>query len=182
MCDSSLTGQKQLYCSNACSIRSWKLRDRAAYLESKRRYRQKHKDKIYEYAKKIKNEFGIGDKLYKKIKNVLLRDAVCLRCGTTSGLNIHHIRPLRLGGNSHLSNLTTLCFQCHMQWHKMFEDEYWDNTPSMPPSDTNHVEPIIITKIEKVIVEKVRKRKKVLHPNVMFSTDPDGNPLAYTNN
>ena len=39
----------------------------------------------------------------------------CQRCGATEGLEVHHITPLAEGGAEFdLSNLTTLCQECHV--------------------------------------------------------------------
>ena len=39
----------------------------------------------------------------------------CQRCGATEGLEVHHITPLSKGGAEFdLSNLTTLCQECHV--------------------------------------------------------------------
>lgn len=45
---------------------------------------------------------------------VLLRDDYfCRECGSTEGLQVHHIIPLSKGGKNNLLNLKTLCQQCH---------------------------------------------------------------------
>lgn len=39
----------------------------------------------------------------------------CTNCGGTKLLNIDHIKPVALGGESHLENLRLLCFQCNQR-------------------------------------------------------------------
>lgn len=42
----------------------------------------------------------------------------CQRCGSTKSLEAHHIVALHSGGSNELSNLTTLCHDCHRAQHK----------------------------------------------------------------
>ena len=37
----------------------------------------------------------------------------CTECGSTEGLEAHHIEPVAEGGTPRLQNLTTLCKRCH---------------------------------------------------------------------
>jgi hypothetical protein len=37
----------------------------------------------------------------------------CVRCGRADDLSLHHLRPRRLGGRAHHTNLVTLCRPCH---------------------------------------------------------------------
>lgn len=41
----------------------------------------------------------------------------CTQCGAKENLTVHHITHLVDGGSNELSNLTTLCFACHMKAH-----------------------------------------------------------------
>ena len=44
----------------------------------------------------------------------ILRDGCCMECGKiNTRFEVHHIMPRRLGGNNSLTNLITLCPQCH---------------------------------------------------------------------
>jgi 5-methylcytosine-specific restriction endonuclease McrA len=38
---------------------------------------------------------------------------MCVSCGATSRLSVHHVTPARLGGSDKMSNLVTLCRRCH---------------------------------------------------------------------
>lgn len=50
----------------------------------------------------------------KKRSNVLNRDGnECLRCGSTTDLEVHHIIPVSRGGSDETANLATLCSDCH---------------------------------------------------------------------
>jgi hypothetical protein len=42
---------------------------------------------------------------------------VCGNCGSTEGLNIHHVVPLSLGGTTQPGNLIVLCTKCHAIIH-----------------------------------------------------------------
>lgn len=41
----------------------------------------------------------------------------CSKCGSTSHLHVHHIKPLSKGGSNELTNLTLLCEACHSAEH-----------------------------------------------------------------
>ena len=41
----------------------------------------------------------------------------CVRCGVTSQLIVHHIRPVSQSGDATLENLATLCESCHVEAH-----------------------------------------------------------------
>ncbi len=57
----------------------------------------------------------------KNAGKVRLRDGYrCRRCGRQGAkgdrwLEVHHVKPIRLGGSDAMSNLTTLCTKCHRQ-------------------------------------------------------------------
>jgi hypothetical protein len=54
---------------------------------------------------------------FKLRNNCLDRDNhICLNCGSTAN-QAHHIVPLSLGGNDILSNLASLCEECHEKVH-----------------------------------------------------------------
>lgn len=47
-------------------------------------------------------------------QEVLMRDGYrCVKCGATTGLNVHHRRRKASGGSMHPENLITLCESCH---------------------------------------------------------------------
>ena len=48
--------------------------------------------------------------------------SVCSRCGDTDRLSLHHVVPLKDGGDPvDPSNLATLCHYCHREWHVFWE-------------------------------------------------------------
>ena len=54
---------------------------------------------------------------------VLERDEYrCANCQSTENLHVHHIVPLSLGGSNELSNLKTLCKNCHTRLHPHMRD------------------------------------------------------------
>ena len=42
---------------------------------------------------------------------------VCYNCGSSEGIELHHIVPLRCGGTNNISNIAVLCHRCHMAVH-----------------------------------------------------------------
>lgn len=64
------------------------------------------------------------EKLWKAISSeVKKRDRYkCTNCGATKSealqLHAHHIKPRGAGGDDSLTNLTTLCIDCHAEEHK----------------------------------------------------------------
>jgi 5-methylcytosine-specific restriction endonuclease McrA len=44
---------------------------------------------------------------------VVQRDGGCVECGSTSGLNAHHVVPRVEGGPDTLENCVALCVVCH---------------------------------------------------------------------
>jgi hypothetical protein len=49
----------------------------------------------------------------KIIRAVLLRDHHCRICGSTRGLQVHHLRPRTWGGTDEISGLALVCCVCH---------------------------------------------------------------------
>ena len=41
----------------------------------------------------------------------------CVGCGQRRPLDIHHILPLAQGGSNRLTNMVSLCRECHQQVH-----------------------------------------------------------------
>jgi hypothetical protein len=113
-----------------------------------------------------------------KLRNKCLnRDGhVCLNCGVTAN-QAHHIVPLSLGGNDILSNLVSLCEECHEKVHGLKLRNHseltkagiqrakekgvvfggWRGHP--PGSMKNHLE-----RLNRVKQEKVREEAKELAP------------------
>ena len=55
------------------------------------------------------------DEISKQVKR---RDGyICGNCGSTTNLHAHHIVPRSKGGTDNLSNLRTLCSNCHKILH-----------------------------------------------------------------
>jgi len=59
-----------------------------------------------------KNRF-IENKIYKKLKRI----KYCTVCSKKKGLQIHHILPVREGGNNYEGNLVVVCRKCHSKIH-----------------------------------------------------------------
>jgi Helix-turn-helix domain of resolvase/HNH endonuclease len=53
----------------------------------------------------------------------------CAACGTTKGLDHHHLRPRVHGGSDAETNLITLCHECHGKMHgaDWGEGNFWSN-------------------------------------------------------
>jgi 5-methylcytosine-specific restriction endonuclease McrA len=56
----------------------------------------------------------------------------CRRCGSTQGLQVHHVTPVSEGGERYaLDNLVTLCSSCHAAQHRG-RDGATGNDPALP--------------------------------------------------
>ena len=115
-CGQPLKGKQTSYCSPRCSK-----------LHLKSLYRKRNPQKAKEWKE---NSYGKGSgypistKYRAKTRNLL--GNMCLRCGTSDCLNIHHIKPPKHGGTNDLWNLAVLCFDCHQLLHQMLDhDAYW---------------------------------------------------------
>ena len=53
-----------------------------------------------------------------KREQVLARDLTCVLCASAKKLQVHHRTYERLG-NEELTDLVTLCDDCHSDWHKI---------------------------------------------------------------
>ena len=53
---------------------------------------------------------------------VRARDRVCVRCGSTHALVVHHRVPVAAGGSNDLTNLELRCRRCHAASHHHRED------------------------------------------------------------
>ena len=50
-------------------------------------------------------------------KGQIILDKQCYICGSTQNLQLHHIIPLSNGGDNRLTNILTLCGECHGKVH-----------------------------------------------------------------
>lgn len=46
-----------------------------------------------------------------------LDNTSCCNCGEVENIQLHHIVPLALGGTNHLTNICTICEDCHYKVH-----------------------------------------------------------------
>ena len=53
----------------------------------------------------------------RKIEALKLDKWQCVQCGSRRPLDIHHILPLAQGGSNRLTNMVSLCRECHQQVH-----------------------------------------------------------------
>ena len=75
-----------------------------------------------------------------KAKVIQRDDHACVLCGSKSNLTVDHIKELSFGGTNAMSNLRTLCKECHEQRHnrKFLEhdfdanDDYGENYKISP--------------------------------------------------
>ena len=42
---------------------------------------------------------------------------ICVNCGSTDGIEYHHIVPLFVGGQENETNIVPLCHRCHKAAH-----------------------------------------------------------------
>ena len=55
---------------------------------------------------------------------------VCCNCGSTSGLEYHHIVPISQGGTNKLTNIAVVCGCCHLAIHNEKEARAYNLTTS----------------------------------------------------
>lgn len=66
----------------------------------------------------------MSQRIPSKMRKLLLsKHNCCEKCGSTIGLEIHHKKPLILGGNNEEENLIVLCAKCHIEAHIMDRSE-----------------------------------------------------------
>lgn len=99
-CGNPLPSRRRSYCSDACRDARW----------------HKYWSDATETAKKA---VGYRPMMWPAIAAEQIRlYPSCSRCGSVQNLEAHHIRPLHSGGSNELSNLITLCHDCHRAQHK----------------------------------------------------------------
>lgn len=84
-------------------------------------------------------------------KAVILRDKCkCMECGKSKcKLEVHHIKPRRLNGSNILSNLITLCEECHDKTkgkEELFMNRYFNMINSSDNKSLNYAEYVMIGK------------------------------------
>ena len=67
-----------------------------------------------------KHHQAIPSGTWRRIRNrVLSRDGWrCVRCKRYGYMQVHHVKPLSEGGENDLSNLVSMCRDCHLDFHK----------------------------------------------------------------
>ena len=78
------------------------------------------------FRTKSKSKFGVSrivqdnyrPNWYLINNQVRKRDKVCIQCGSSEDLEVHHFVPLSRGGRTELSNLGLLCENCHKLRHR----------------------------------------------------------------
>jgi 5-methylcytosine-specific restriction protein A len=65
------------------------------------------------------------DRAWNKVREVHLgNQPVCEICGAYNNLEVHHIKPIKEGGQRlSLNNLQTLCHDCHNKVHSRFNSK-----------------------------------------------------------
>lgn len=116
-CETELTGKQTSYCSAKCSKLHLKMLYRQRKKDYIREYNKNYRDKNVDEVKKYK-KFYSKEGYKTKIRGYHLEEnPVCEKCGTDKNLEVHHIKPLKYGGQHKYNNLMTLC-QTH---HRQFE-------------------------------------------------------------
>jgi hypothetical protein len=71
----------------------------------------------------------------KRRSKVLERDGdECLRCSSTTDLEVHHIIPVSQGGSDDMDNLATLCSECHKD-ARLANPQGGGEIPAYPPNE-----------------------------------------------
>lgn len=84
-------------------------------------------------------------------KAVILRDKCqCMECGKTNcKLEVHHIRPKRLGGSNTLGNTITLCTKCHQKTEgkeEQYMQYFFNILKSSDNKNLNYAEHVMVGK------------------------------------
>jgi 5-methylcytosine-specific restriction endonuclease McrA len=108
-CEKELTGQQTSYCGWYCSK-----------LHLKSLYRKRQAKKIKEYNRLYRKNNYAKNLRQKHIE----QNSKCEKCERTTRLEIHHIKPLSLGGENKPSNLITLCQKHHREF-EVFSQQFF---------------------------------------------------------
>lgn len=121
----------QTYCTNQCAIlhsQGFKpIADKICPVCHQAFY-SPHKARIYcsdacyREARNIAKGWKQTKQQWQNLREFILErdNFTCQDCGKFSmgkGLEVHHIKPLHLGGTNNESNLITLCHRCHKRRH-----------------------------------------------------------------
>lgn len=85
----------------------------------------------------VKNTI-ISGKLRKNISGTVIKRVFekyqnkCSLCGSQENLNIHHIKPLKEGGDNSFENLELLCQECHIKLHQSKSNTNTNEEPCVP--------------------------------------------------
>jgi 5-methylcytosine-specific restriction endonuclease McrA len=116
-------------------------------LEAKRRYYQKHKNRLNEESRELNTRLR-----YEK-KNFIIENlgSKCYKCGTTDCLEIDHINPgLKKNQRclyvcswdrikSEIDNLQLLCSSCHQERSQLQKDTSWFYFKNLPLEEQNNL-------------------------------------------
>ena len=85
-------------------------------------------------------------------KAVIIRDGCkCMECGKSNCLlEVHHIKPRRLGGSNTLGNMITLCEKCHQKTEgneEKYMQYYFDMLNSSDEKYLNYAQHVMIGKM-----------------------------------
>ncbi|TAL08179.1 MAG: hypothetical protein EPO02_13405 [Nitrospirae bacterium] len=113
-CGQKLSGKKKKYCSQKCS---------KLYLKSE--YRKRNRERLNEYQRNYRRAKNGGNRPPKLPAK--LRNAECLKCGSTEDLQLAHIKPLWAGGKHKW--IITLCRKHHFEFDSLLRDWWRDANP-----------------------------------------------------
>ena len=63
-----------------------------------------------------KKKVDFANPTFRRIMKENLKNE-CINCGSTVGIEYHHVVPLSLGGTNRLTNIVPVCHACHMAAH-----------------------------------------------------------------
>lgn len=86
---------------------------------------KKHMLKVLNHNAQARRTYGPYDCDWHHLSQAMTSHGVCHRCGSRERLIVHHIIPVKAGGNRNSKNLVVLCRNCHTtveyQERKIFE-------------------------------------------------------------
>lgn len=101
-----MSGNQVRWCSKKCSK-----------LGLKSLYKKRKREQINAYNRKIRK---LGIRTKSQIKKEYI---ICLKCGSTTDIHQHHVKPRRYGGK-HEYNIILLCKKHHAEFEKLTSN-FW---------------------------------------------------------
>lgn len=90
-----------------------KIREGEYCQEHDYRAKRNHREKKYDNKRGTKQERGYGTSWDKFRAIILVERGICEECRKKPAIDVHHIIPVRDGGEDTRENVLALCHKCH---------------------------------------------------------------------